>query len=195
MRRDLAVLSVVSLLWVGLAGAAVHQGEIDIDFSGTWLTENAGTGGLDVDGVFASGGIGYFLTDHIEVEAAALGFWLSGNPTVPFVDDWDENFYAVGAKAKYHFMPKNRWVPYVGGQFFWGKDNRDTVSDLYDADFDGYLWGPLAGLRFELTEHADFFVEYQYHIWGGEISDASVANSPNWENGHLVTLGLIYAFR
>jgi hypothetical protein len=195
MRRGLAVLAVVSLLGVGVAGAAVHQGEIDIDFSGTWLTENAGTGGLDFDGLFLSGGIGYFLTDHIEVEGAVLGIWASGNPTVPFVSDWDENFYAFGAKAKYHFMPKNRWVPYVGGQFFWGKDNRDTVGTLYDADFDGYLWGPLAGLRFELTEHADFFVEYQYHIWGGEISDASVVNSPNWEDGHLVTLGLIYAFR
>ena len=195
MRRGLAVLAVVSLLGVGVAGAAVHQGEIDIDFSGTWLTENAGTGGLDFDGLFLSGGIGYFLTDHIEVEGAVLGIWASGNPTVPFVSDWDENFYAFGAKAKYHFMPKNRWVPYVGGQFFWGKDDRDTVGTLYDADFDGYLWGPLAGLRFELTEHADFFVEYQYHIWGGEISDASVVNSPNWEDGHLVTLGLIYAFR
>jgi hypothetical protein len=29
-------------------------------------------------------------------------------------------------------------------------------------------------------------------IWGGEVSDASILNPPDWDNGHLVTLGLIY---
>ncbi len=68
-------------------------------------------------------------------------------------------------------------------------------ATLFDADFDGFLWGPLAGLRFELTPHVDFFVEYQFHIWGGQVSDENVPNSPNWDYGHLVTLGLIYRLR
>lgn len=195
MRRGWAMLAVVSLVWAGVAGAAVHQGEIDVELSGTWFTENAGNGGHDFDGLFVSGGIGYFLTDHVEVQAAAIGFWATGNPTTPYLNDQDDTFYAFGAKGKYFFTPKNSWVPYVGGQIFWGRYHRDAVGDLYDADLDGILWGPLAGLRFELTPHNDFFVEYQYHIWEGQISDTANLNSPGWENGHLVTLGLIHRFR
>ena len=189
------VLSAVALLWAGVVGAAVHQGEIDVDFSGTWLSEQSGTGGLDFSGTFLSGAIGYFLTNSVEVEGAALGIWADGNPTMPFAGDVDETFYAFGAKAKYHFMPNNQWVPYLGGQFFWGRDRRDAPGDAFDAKFDGFLWGPLAGLRFELTPHVDFFVEYQFHIWGGQVSDENIPNSPNWDYGHLVTLGLLYRLR
>jgi hypothetical protein len=86
------------------------------------------------------------------------------------------------------------------GQFFWGKLDRDANGAMFDACLDGFLWGPVAGLRFELTKHNDFFVEYQFHIWGGEVSDDKFnANgnqiSPKWETGHLVTLGLIHTFR
>ena len=195
MKRNLVVLSAVTLVLGAAAGAAVHRGEIDVDFSGTWFNEHAGTGGQDFDGLFLSGALGYFLTNHLEVQGAALGIWTSGNPTTPFLNDQDERFYAFGGKLKVHVLPHNRWVPYVGGQIFWGKYHRDTVGTAFDADYDGFLWGPLAGLRFELTPHADFFVEYQFHLWGGEVSDASVLNSPNWDNGHLVTLGLIYRLR
>lgn len=194
MKRSLLLLAAVILALPGVASPAVHQGEIDVDFSGTWFRENAGTGGLNFDGLFLSGGIGYFLTNSLEVEGAALGIWASGNPTVPFVDDWDERFYALGGKVKWHFMPHSIWVPYVGMQAFWGRDHRDAPGDQFDANFDGWLWGPLAGLRFQLTPHADFFVEYQYHRWEGQISDESIANSPNWDDGHLIALGIICRF-
>jgi hypothetical protein len=194
MKRGLVVLSAVILALPGVARPAVHQGELDVDFSGTWFRENAGTGGLDVDGTFLSGGIGYFFTNHLEGELAGIGIWADGNPTIPFVDDWDETFYAIGVKAKWHFMPASIWVPYVGMQIFWGKDHRDAPGDQFDAEFDGWLWGPVAGLRFQLTPHADFFVEYQYHIWEGEISDPHIPNSPNWDDGHLITFGLICKF-
>ena len=39
-----------------------------------------------------------------------------------------------------------------------------------DDDVDGTLWGPLAGLRYELNANNDFFVEYQYHICGKVMS-------------------------
>ncbi len=47
MKSRLMVLAAVTLVWAGVAGAAVQQGEIDVAFSGTWLNEQAGTGGLD----------------------------------------------------------------------------------------------------------------------------------------------------
>lgn len=201
MKHGLVLLSAVILALPGVARPAVHQGEIDADFSGTWFRENAGTGGQSFDGTFLSGSVGYFLFDPLEIQAAALGIWTSGKPTTPWLNDQEERFYAFGGKAKWHFMPHSIWVPYVGGQIFWGKYHRDVPgsNDQFDTDLDGILWGPLAGLRFQLTPHVDFFVEYQYHIWAGQVSEAHFNDlddpiSPNWEDGHLVTLGLIYKF-
>jgi hypothetical protein len=199
MKSKLLVLGVVTLVWAGVVGAAVHQGELDGAFSGTWFNESAGSGGQSFDGLFLSGSLGYFLTKNVEIEGAAVGIWTSGNPTTPFLNDQDERFYAFGGKAKYHFLPDSQWVPYLGGQFFWGKYHRDAPGTLFDTDLDGILWGPLAGVRFELTSHFDFYVEYQYHIWSGQVSEARSNDvdapiSPNWDHGHLIMLGLIYRF-
>ncbi len=195
MKRGLVVLTIVNLIGVGSAGAAVHRGEIDLSLSATWFNEDAGDNGQDFDGIFGMAALGLFLTDHIEAEVAGLGLHSDGNPTTPYLNEQEDTFWAVGIKGKYHFMPKNPWVPYVGMQFFWGELERDAPGDLYDADLDGFLWGPLAGLRFELTPHNSFFVEYQFHIWGGDISDEDCPHSPDWETGNLVTLGLIHSFR
>jgi hypothetical protein len=197
----MVVWSLMCLAAAGVAGAAVHQGEIDASVSATWFTEKSDCEGFDSDGLFGSLGVGYFLTNSVEVQGAVLGFQTRNSPTSAYPIDQKNTFYAFGGKAKYHFMPNNRWVPYLGAQFFWGKFKRETSSDLFDADLDGFLWGPVAGLRFELTEHNEFFVEYQFHIWGGEVSEVRYVPgtltplSPNWDTGHLVTLGLIHKFR
>ena len=195
MKRGLVVLMVMNLIGVGVVGAAVHRGEIDLSLSATWFNESAGEGGQEFDGWFGSAGIGYFVSDHIELQVAALGFHTTGNPTSAYPFEQKDTFYAFGGKAEYYFVPKNSWNPYLGAQFFWGKLKRDSPGDRFDADIDGFLWGPLAGLRFELTPHNSFFVEYQFHIWGGDVSDENCLNSPGWETGNLVTLGLIHTFR
>ena len=63
-------------------------------------------------------------------------------------------------------MPTNQWVPYVGGQLPVGRC-RSTDG----GDGDGTLWGPVVGLRYELNANNDFFVEYQYHMWEGDVGD------------------------
>jgi len=105
--------------------------------------------------------------------------------------DVDVDIYGLGAAGKYHFMPTNQWVPYVGAQVLWldvDIDASDLLGSDGDADGDGVLWGPVAGLRYELNAYNDFFVEYQYHIWSGDIGDIL-------DDGHGLFVGLIHQFK
>jgi len=185
----------MGLVWASGAGAAVRRGQADLDLSGTWFRQNAGAGGQDFDGLFLSAGIGYFLTDHIQVQLAGLGIWTTGIPVAPPLNEQEDTFYAFGIRGRYHFMPANPWVPYLGAQFFWGRYERDAPGTVFDAELDGILWGPLAGVRFELNRTNDLFIEYQYHLWSDDVSDVNEPNSPGWDDGHLVMIGLIHRFR
>ena len=141
------------------------------------MTQNGKTSGNDIDVWFLSGGVGYFVTDNIQVSGAAM--WASFEMgTATDVDVW-----GLGGRAKYHFMPTNQWVPYVGGQVLWASADMGA-----GADVDGVLWGPVVGARYELNAMNDFFVEYQYHLWSGDIGDAL-------DDGHGLFLGIIHQFK
>ena len=117
----------------------------------------------------------------------------------------DVTLYGVGANVKLHFGPTNRWVPYVGGQVKWVSAKVDTTGEYVaetgvpgelsepqpfseSTDLDGFLFGPLAGLRIELNEYNDFFVEGQYHLWSGDIADLL-------DNGFGVFVGIVHQFQ
>lgn len=116
--------------------------------------------------------------------------------------------YGVGANVKLHFAPTNRWVPYVGGQLKWVSAKVDTTG-TYTAetgpgtgvfspdppapfsestDTSGILYGPLAGVRVELNEYNDLFVEGQYHLWAGDIGDIL-------DNGFGIFVGIVHQFQ
>jgi len=175
MKRWLILFVVGCLAVAGAANAAVQQGDTELDALGAWMTQSGADDGGDIDVLFLSVGVGYFVTDNIQVQGAALGAWTE-------IEDSDTDIWAIGGRAKYHFMPTNQWVPYVGGQVMWA-----NAEDDYD-DVDGVLWGPVAGLRYELNAYNDFFVEYQYHIWSGDISDYL-------DDGHALFVGLIHQFK
>lgn len=175
MKRWLILVSVGCLALAGVANAAVQQGDTELDALGGWMTQNGEDDYGDIDALFVSAAIGYFVTDNIQVGAVAMGAWME-------FDDEDIDIYGIGVRGKYHFMPTNQWVPYVGGQLLWAD------ADLEDDDVDGTLWGPVAGLRYELNAYNDFFVEYQYHIWDGDIADAL-------DDGHALFVGLIHQFK
>jgi len=186
MKRWLILFVVGCLALAGAANAAVQQGDTELDALGAWMTQNGEDDYPDTDVLFLSVGVGYFVTDNVQVQGAALGAWTE-------VEDVDVDIWAIGGRAKYHFMPTNQWVPYVGGQVLWANAETDGLDDLagepgWDADSDGVLWGPVAGLRYELNAYNDFFVEYQYHIWSGDIGDAI-------EDGHALFVGLIHQFK
>jgi outer membrane protein with beta-barrel domain len=203
MKRWLILFTVGCVAFAGMASAAVQQGDTELEAQGTWMMQNSAgrpstandLPGIDIDALFVSAGIGYFLSDNLQVGAVAMGMWTSfdveavaGSST-----DYQVDMYGIGAKAKYHFMPTNQWVPYVGGQVMWA--NADIDLDLaagatspWDGDIDGVLWGPILGLRYELNAYNDFFVEYQYHLWTGDIDELL-------DDGHGLFLGLVHQFK
>jgi hypothetical protein len=183
MRRYI-LFSVVSLVFAATASGAVQQGDTELEFLGGWFQQNANAGGTDLDAFFLSGAIGYFVTDNIQVQGVALGAWLSQDFGGGFEVDTD--IYAIGARGKYHFMPTNQWVPYVGGQLLWAN------LDAGGGDIDGILWGPVVGLRYELNAYNDFFVEYQYHLWEGDLSDSA---GGNLDDGHGIFVGIVHQFK
>jgi hypothetical protein len=176
MKRWLIPFMVGCVAFAGAANAAVQQGDTELDFLGGWMTQN-GEGDMgDIDALFLTGAIGYFVTDNIQVGAVAMGAWVE-------VEDQDVDVYGIGVRGKYHFMPTNQWVPYIGAQAMWADVDADD-----EGDADGTLWGPIAGLRYELNAYNDFFVEYQYHLWDGDISDVL-------DDGHGLFVGLIHQFK
>jgi len=198
MMRCLMWVAVASLVLAGAASAAVKQGDTELDFLGGFTTLNGSSGGADFESWFLSAAIGYFLTDNLQVQGAAMGAWTQTTVDLSpaFADlDVDVDVYGLGGRAKWHFMPTNQWVPYIGGQLFWTKVKIDTGNlpgifppTQLDDDADGTLWGPLAGLRYELNENNDFFVEYQYQVWEGDIGDI-------FDDGHGLFVGIIHQFK
>jgi len=207
MKRWLILFMVGCLALAGTASAAVQQGDTEIDFQGGWISQNSAgrpagntdLAGIDFDSVFVSGELGYFLTDNLQVGVVAMGSWSSTEieqATGPS-NDIDVDVYGVGGKAKYHFMPTNQLVPYIGGQILWTSADVDTSTSFravnrdasrFDGTTDGLLWGPVAGIRYELNAYNDFFVEYQYHIWTSDMDDV-------FDDGHGIFLGLIHQFK
>ena len=189
MKRGLMVLSVIGVMCAGVASAAVQQGDTELEFLGSWLTVNAeGEDASDWDALILFASMGYFLTDNIQVAPAVLAAWTE-------IENTDYDIFGLGVRAKYHFMPTNQWVPYVGMQLFWGNVDVDSSFDPEDADLDAFLWSPLVGMRYELNAYNDFFVEYQYHLWEDDISDSPDSGGPGFDDGHAIFMGLVHQFK
>ncbi len=175
MKRWLILLSVGCLAFAGAANASVQKGDTTLEALGGWLTENGKDTDEDIDVWFLSGSVGYFVTDNIQVGGAVM--WASLEMGTDDADIW-----GLGGRAAYHFMPTNQWVPYVGGQALWAS------AEVGNDDVDGVLWGPVVGARYELNATNDFFVEYQYHLWSGDIGDEI-------DDGHGLFLGIAHQFK
>jgi hypothetical protein len=171
MKRSLVLLSVVSLVFAGVASASVKQGEVELDFAGsltfTNYSDEVGGDSETVFDIFAR--LGYFVTDNIRVGGQASGTWAEG-PDV----------YGFGAFASYNFMPGNQLVPYIGGQVQYDWTTGDGA--------DGLMYGPLAGVRYELNPYNDLFVEYQFRLFTGDLGDV-------FDNVHGVFFGIQHLFK
>jgi hypothetical protein len=176
------LFSVVSLAFAATASGAVQQGDTEVEFLAGWFDVNAKGGGLGFDTFFLSGAVGYFVTDNIQVQGGGFGAWMS------FDGGGDLDIYGIGGRAKYHFMPSNQWVPYVGIQLYWANLDPGTTS------VDGLLWGPIVGLRYELNAYNDFFVEYQYSMFEGDLSDAPPAG-PGLDDWNGIFVGINHQFK
>jgi len=177
MKRCLVLLSVITLSFAGAAVASVQQGDVELDASFAYVNENGADDGVDITAWWVSAAVGYFLTDNIQVSGVGAGVWTT-------IEDVDTNVYAFGARGRYHFMPQNQIVPFVGGQILWAKADADFEA----ADVDGMLWGPEVGARMSLNQVTDVYGVIQYHMWDGDISDVL-------DNGWGIFFGFVHKFK
>ena len=235
MTRQLIWLSLVSLCLAPVANGAVEKGDTELEILGGWVVESggdcaktddafrAGATGSDFDGWSISGGIGWVVTDSLQVGVTGFGTWMDGdNVQASFITaqgfpgfndrynvDVEANVYGVGGRLRWHLSPMNRMVPYVGLQALWAQADVDIsgtvdlVSDegavvdttsVSDGDkADGWLLGPIVGLRYELTATRQLIVEYQAHFWAGHIAD--VLDNYDFGNGYSISAGLAFRLK
>jgi len=178
MKRFIALLCVICLGLAVSANAAVQKGDTEIELLGGWANINFDGGG-DIDIYGLMGSVGYFVTDAIQVSGSAMGLWMDVGGT-------DVDLYGLGIRGKYHFMTDQKAVPYVGGQLFW------TTIDAAGTDVDGIVWGPVAGLRYELNENNDLFVEYQLLMFEEDFDDPAMMGL---DDSNLIIFGIVHQFK
>jgi opacity protein-like surface antigen len=198
MKRWLVLSSAACLVIVGTAAASVQTGDTELNFGGSLFSLNSGNqGGLNLSSWMLGGGLGYFTTDNIELGGVGIltensERWNHDGTDTRMLKR-DTHLYAFGGQAKYHFMPENQLVPYVGGQILWAdvkvkETFNATPAANWERDKQGIVWGPIAGLRYSLNEQNDVFIEYQYLIYSSNIHDII-------QDGHTVLLGLSHKFK
>jgi len=180
MKRSLVVLSLVSLVFAGVASAEVKKGDVMLDFLAGWTQQNFADDAGDISVFFGAVRPGIALTDNIRVAGVAAVADVSS-------DIIDTTVWAVGASAEYVFMPANTLNLYIGGQVAWASADFD-IPGIGGDNVDGLLWGPRGGLLYTLNRANNLFVEYQYQIWSGDLEDLL-------EDGHMVLLGIEHKFR
>jgi opacity protein-like surface antigen len=185
MKRSLVVLSLVSLVFAGVASAEVKKGDVMLDFLAGWTQQNFSdeAGGEDISAFFGAVRPGIALTDNIRVAGVGAVAKISNGT--------DTTIWALGVSGEYVFMPANTWNPYVGAMFAWA--SADTDIGLFDGEggdssVDGWLLAPRVGLLYTLNRANNLFGEFQYQFWGGDIGDAL-------DNGYMLLFGIEHKFR
>jgi hypothetical protein len=56
------------------------------------------------------------------------------------------------------------------------------------TDTSGLMWGPIGGVRIELNEYNDLFIEGQYHLWTGDVADIL-------DSGYGLFVGIVHQFQ
>ena len=154
MKKVLIAAFVLGLFFVPTVIAATNQGDAYWTFSGMWEKVNyAGEADSD-DTAEANLGVEYFLSKAFSMSLEGIGAWSD-----------DVDLYGVGTRARYHFNTDSDMVPYIGAHISY--DYADADVD----DGDGFIYGPLLGIKFFLNERTNLFVEYQYRLYGGDLED------------------------
>lgn len=168
----------------------------------------SGATGADLDSWMVMIGLSRFATDHLQLGVAGFYTQMNGDtesfalpdfPDVVAEFDLDLTAFGIGGRARYHFNPTDKWVGYVGAQAFWVSADVDVDGTIpgfegiappgSNSDSpSGILWGPVAGLRCPLGQRDELLLEYQYHLWAGDVGDVI-------ENGHGFFLGLSHRTR
>lgn len=188
MKRGLVLLSVASLALASVAGASVQQGDTELDFLAGFTSVNGAENNGNSNGLFGEIGLGYFVTDNVQAGASVSASWTDEDSTGNFAGS-ETVGYGLGVFGKYHFMPTNQCVPYIGGRIGYSWDDTDyDNSAISDDTYEGVWYGPVAGLRFEMNANNDFYAEYRYTLYDGDYDDT-------YDETHAVLVGIIHQFK
>lgn len=133
---------------INVSQAAVQQGLWELGFSGSYSALDVG--GVDLDLLLLDVRAGYFVTNGLEVSAAAtyLDADLAG-------EHLDAKMF--GAGVDYHFATDSAFVPYVGGGFHWV----DVGVGGLGSD-DDWAWEARAGLKHFVADNVAFKYQLSY---------------------------------
>jgi len=195
MKRCVALVSLTVLLTGGLAQAAVEQGDTEINLSGSYSRftsgNESGVSGNTYKIFNIAGGYDYFVTDNI---SAGLGLGYTDYNQ----SSYNLNYWSFGARGKWHFVPENELVPYVGlrldydhGLDIGTRDSDNNNPTSSSGRQTAWSWGPLVGVRFEINPQIDFYVEYNYIFLEGDWNNAVQLNV---ETQQLVRFGFVHQF-
>lgn len=158
IRKTMLIAVLSTLLVAGSALGATHQGDLEASIFGTVMSADETTAMLGTT-------FGYFFTDALEAGASVIGMWQE-----------EEDAYFILGQGKYHFMTDSTTVPYVGG-FGGGFFDGDTIT----------VYGPLAGIKFFVSETTNLFLEYQYQIMDTDEGED--------DETHVLTVGISFVIR
>lgn len=176
MKTSVAVVLAVVLGLTTASVAGTSQGDTEITIFGTvqyvkLADVEAGEDDSQTT-IMAGGSCGYFFTDAFEVAGTGVGSWS---------EDYD--LYGIGVAGKYHFATGSNVVPYVGALI-----NATFLAPDEGDNSNGILYGPVAGVKFFVSEKTNVFAEYQYHAYSGDIGDFI-------DNDHTVIFGVSFLLR
>ena len=146
MQRLAAVIITVALATPSAALAHLSQGDFELTLSAVGVSPGS-TNGLQT--AFATG-VGYFLTDNLELALRQQIVYDDFNVAAAFSG---ATIFAVD----WNLTTDSRWQPFIGAQI--GYRYGDLVSDSLQA-------GPEAGIRYFVARGAFLFfvADYQFMI-------------------------------
>ena len=188
MKHGLVIPALMALLITAGTWASVMEGDTELDLMIGYSDISSNAANSDREDISLSLGVAQFVTDVTQ-----LGLFING--------DWSDqgsnitaDTYGVGISVKRHFMTSEFMVPYVGLQLEYAKMkqtiNIGTTHRSLDAN--GMVWGPLAGLRYEMDSLNDLFIELQYNMYEGDFGNL---NSFAFDNETRLKAGIIHQFR
>lgn len=153
--KKLGFLAAAALL-VALASstcfAGVSAGETAVSISGSIVSSKPDQGDSTTQTTVITG-LNYFLRDDVSVGAQLVYFGIKGT-------GFKNNTAIFNGTAKYHFMPKNIAVPYVG--VLAGFSSATNDSGGQSSTQSGYDYGAMAGVNYFLMENASIDAELNY---------------------------------
>jgi len=180
MKRILLAVGLV--LAVTTSSFALDKGQSEINVYGSIGTQEIkfdGGGKMTEDTITVRTGYGYFITENLslggdlQLDDRTDKFGGSKNTTDTFVFD---------GSAKYHFMPKNVLVPYVGVQLGMSLSTSKQSGASDDTTTTGFAYGAMGGIKWFVSENASFNAELNALFasasskTGGQSSDVTITD-------------------